>query len=221
MGRQVNGRLLPRKAFYCLQSRHRNRGIVGHTIGLFVAQVCFVVSRVAGQEVGDVLVAYNHGNVPPHMTGRRYEGDPTVFCNRMRYGERADRRPLEIDKLGFQPDRPALREATRDLAPDAFCNGVIHSRPYDAVSGKMIKAAGVIMMPMCNDHGVDVCDRVEVHRLQSRADLLVRRDLDVNHPSKEGIPPGKIAGNGVAPGVTRIDQKAAFRVFDQDRENRN
>jgi hypothetical protein len=76
------------------------------------------------------------------------------------------------------------------------------------------------VMQMGQDDGVDIPPRVNLHIVQTRADLFIRRHFDVDFLGEEWIPPRQIAGHGVPRGVARVDDEAAFGVLDEPAKDR-
>src|SRR5262245_41958916 len=75
-------------------------------------------------------------------------------------------------------------------------------------------------MQVGQDDSADVPPRVNLHIMQTSADLFVRRYFDVDFLREKRVPTRQITGYGVPSGVARIDDEATFGVLDQPAKNR-
>src|SRR5215467_16326240 len=75
-------------------------------------------------------------------------------------------------------------------------------------------------MQVGQDDSADVPPRVNLHIVQTCADLFVRRYFDVDFLREKRVPTRQITGYGVPSGVARIDDEATFGVLDQPAKNR-
>src|SRR5262245_13126167 len=75
-------------------------------------------------------------------------------------------------------------------------------------------------MQVGQDDSADVPPRVNLHIMQTCADLVVRRYFDVDFLREKRVPTRQITGYGVPSGVARIDDEATFGVLDQPAKNR-
>src|SRR5690606_37675301 len=176
------------------------------------------IGGIAGKEPGDVLAAHDHRDMSIDVTGRRYENDPAVPGYRVRGGERAERGRIHLDQFGFQPDRPALRQAAGEHAPEAGRDRVVGAWTDDARMREMVEPAGMVVMEMGQHHN-DV-RWIDPHGEKAGTDLLVRCDLD-RHLLEEGVPAREVTRRRVAPGVANVDQEMAFGMLDQIAEDRH
>src|SRR5215510_3022749 len=75
-------------------------------------------------------------------------------------------------------------------------------------------------MQVGQDDSADVPPRVNLHIVQTCADLFVRRYFDVDFLCEKRVPTRQIARHGVPRGVARVDDEAAFGMFDQPAKDR-
>src|SRR5262245_55949547 len=106
------------------------------------------------------------------MTRRWHEQDAAIASDGIGGREWSDRLTVEIDELRLEPDRPALRQAAGEHSLEAAGRLEIDARREDAVMREMVEAAGMVVVAMGEDHGLDVAGGIEAERREPGADLL-------------------------------------------------
>lgn len=97
-------------------------------------------------------------------------------------------------------------------------NVVVLSRHDDVGAAEVLETVGVVMMQMRQHEVLEILGRIDAHTSKLRADLVLRRDVEVDREPEERMPPRKEARRG---GLPAVEQDQALVVLDQvgvDRE---
>jgi hypothetical protein len=117
--------------------------------------------------------------------------------------------------LAERKDRgPPLWQTPHHLAFETACQLPPVAGADNPVVREVVQPAGVVVVVVRQDHGLNLLTGVQPHCLQPEPDLLDRGDLDLDHLTKEQVPPRVVARRRVRRRVPGIDEESALGALD-------